>query len=793
MKFVSLFVLMINFLFVFGQSNYNMSLVGSLEFPNAEGNDIWGYVDENGREYALMGLTTGFAVVDISTPSEPVQNFFIGGPQSIWRDIKVWNNYAYVTADQGDSGLLIVDLNDLSGQTFLYTNFDQNNEFICGKAHNIYIDENGKAYLFGGDIDNNSTSNAGAMILDVTQVSLDQDSVVLPTILGVFDDFYLHDGMVRGDTLWGSAIYEGNFFAIDVSTPSNPVIFNDSLAFHPTPSQFTHNCWISDDGKTLYTTDEVSGAYIASYDVSDLSNISELDRIRSSNTIGSVIPHNVHVDGDFLVSSYYRDGIVVHDSKYPYNLVEVARYDAYPLGGDGFDGSWGAYPYLPSGLILSSEINSSENGFGELLILQPEFTNACHLEGIVKDSVSGVPISNALIQILSFDIVSSNTNIFGEYAIGQSQSGVFEVVYDALGYFADTLEIELINGELIIQNVALLPEISFDKNGRVIDSDSIGIEGANVRLFNGFVFYEFITNSEGYFYVDTLFQANNYNLMSSKWGYQMYCSEQYEINDNSDDILIVLSDGYEDDFSFDLGWDIQSTATSGIWEIGIPNGIISQNQYQTPYSDIEGDCYTQAYVTGNMIGDVGADDVDNGYTILSSPIFNIEPFSRPAIEYHQWFVNNGGWSEADDSLIVSITNMSDTVILDVLVAQENNFWDKKTYTDLNNYDLGNELKLVIRVSDFQPNNHWLEAGIDGFRLFEDNTPVSIIDFNRELNIFPNPTRNYINLDMLGVKKIYSITGEKILQSSNNQIDVSFLPSGIYLLTCNDARFKFIKE
>ena len=242
-----------------------------------------------------------------------------------------------------------------------------------------------------------------------------------------------------------------------------------------------------------------------------------------------------------------------------------------------------------------------------------------------------------------------------------------------------------------------------------------------------------------------------------------------------------------------MGWDIQSTATSGIWEIGIPNGIISQNQYQTPYSDIEGDCYTQAYVTGNMIGDVGADDVDNGYTILSSPIFNIEPFSRPAIEYHQWFVNNGGWSEADDSLIVSITNMSDTVILDVLVAQENNFWDKKTYTDLNNYDLGNELKLVIRVSDFQPNNHWLEAGIDGFRLFEDNTPVSIIDFNRELNIFPNPTRNYINLDMLGVKKIYSITGEKILQSSNNQIDVSFLPSGIYLLTCKDARFKFIKE
>ena len=58
-------------------------------------------------------------------------------------------------------------------------------------------------------------------------------------ISGDFYDFYLHDGMVRGDTLWGAAVYEGNFFAIDVSSAQNPQIFNDSLAFHETPNQFT--------------------------------------------------------------------------------------------------------------------------------------------------------------------------------------------------------------------------------------------------------------------------------------------------------------------------------------------------------------------------------------------------------------------------------------------------------------------------------------------------------------------------------------------------------------------------
>ena len=117
--------------------------------------------------------------------------------------------------------------------------------------------------------------------------------------------------------LWGSAVYEGYFFAIDVSNPTEPVIFNDSLAFHETPNAFTHNCWISDDGKTLFTTDEKSGAYITAYDVSDLSNIQEIDRIRSSPEIATVIPHNAHVYGDFLVTSYYRDGIVIHDISNP--------------------------------------------------------------------------------------------------------------------------------------------------------------------------------------------------------------------------------------------------------------------------------------------------------------------------------------------------------------------------------------------------------------------------------------------------------------------------------------------
>ena len=114
MKYFTLFTVFLFLpLFFFAQSSDNLNLVGSIEF-NSEGNDVWGYVDDNGREFALVGLTTGFSVVDLVNPSTPTELFFIPGDFSTWRDVKVWDHYAYVTTDEGNDGLLIVDLNDLS-------------------------------------------------------------------------------------------------------------------------------------------------------------------------------------------------------------------------------------------------------------------------------------------------------------------------------------------------------------------------------------------------------------------------------------------------------------------------------------------------------------------------------------------------------------------------------------------------------------------------------------------------------------------------------------------------------
>ena len=112
-----IFLLLIPILSI-SQVSLNMVQIGNLSY-NQDLNDIWGYVDHDGNEHALVGCANGFSYVNISDPSNPYEVFFVPGSNSIWRDLKTWDHYAYITTESED-GLLIVDLNDLSGQSYVY-------------------------------------------------------------------------------------------------------------------------------------------------------------------------------------------------------------------------------------------------------------------------------------------------------------------------------------------------------------------------------------------------------------------------------------------------------------------------------------------------------------------------------------------------------------------------------------------------------------------------------------------------------------------------------------------------
>src|SRR5690606_35426443 len=106
-------------------SQTTMQLLSNLnyqELHDAQLNDIWGYTDEEGNEYAIVGTTKGTSIVDITDPTNPVEVFWEPGTESIWRDMVTWGDFAYVSTE-AQSGLLIIDLRPLPHSHDLPVNY----------------------------------------------------------------------------------------------------------------------------------------------------------------------------------------------------------------------------------------------------------------------------------------------------------------------------------------------------------------------------------------------------------------------------------------------------------------------------------------------------------------------------------------------------------------------------------------------------------------------------------------------------------------------------------------------
>ena len=757
-KYLFLILLPLNLI---SQSNYNLSLLGTYDGYNSEGTDIWGWVDDiTNKEYALVGLNDGLSVVDVSIPANPVEMFYIPGVNSTWRDIKTWGNYAYVTTDDNDPGLLIVDLTDMTGNAFWYrTVFNNPNgtsiEFT--NAHNIYIDENGVAYIFGASSNTGSSPTDGVIFLDV-----DSDPVN-PVYLGEWSDYYVHDGMARGDTMYVGCIYEGDMYVVNVANKSNP----QNLGHIGTPSDFTHNVWVSDNGDYVFTTDEQSDAYIGSYDITDLNNIQEVDRIQS-NPGSNSIPHNVHVDGNFLVTSYYRDGTVVHDITHPNNLIQVASYDSSPLSGDGFQGCWGTYPFLPSGNIISSDIESGSGNNGRLLVYGRDFLQACYLEGNVTDLSNSNPLTNGIIEIINpLLTITSTTDLSGNYLSGIANPSTYDIIFSAPGYLSDTISAVLTNGNTTVVDAQLQPLVSFNTSGIVIDTSGNGIANSDVLIYNTFFTYNTTTDNNGNFNITSMYEGN-YDIIVGAWGYITSCTNEFI--SSSSNIQIVLQSGYYDDFTFDFGWNVSGgviTPDDGIWQRGNPEGTSNNGVDYNPEDDVNNDCFNYAYITGLEAGNNHRSrDVDDYNTILTSPVFDLSLPLNPSVNYflnYNIWLSVGGnpWSgSSNDSISVKISNGSTTSILEIMTPSSNELaqWNSRSF-DLSQYiSISNTMQIIVEIADWDAlGDHTVEGGFDKFEITSQATSsliepitngnrklVKVVDlFGRETNRNSNSVIFYI--------------------------------------------------
>ena len=67
--------------------NYNLDLIDNITFTNASNNfgisDVWGYTDETGIEYAIVGYQYGTSILDVSSnPGNAVEVANIIGPST---------------------------------------------------------------------------------------------------------------------------------------------------------------------------------------------------------------------------------------------------------------------------------------------------------------------------------------------------------------------------------------------------------------------------------------------------------------------------------------------------------------------------------------------------------------------------------------------------------------------------------------------------------------------------------------------------------------------------------------
>lgn len=754
----------------------SLSHINYQQLHAANLNDVWGYVDELGNEYALVGTSKGTSIINVTVPTNPFEVFWLPGSTSIWRDPSSHGDYAYVTTEAND-GLLIIDLSPLPQATNLTTTLytgPANNPWQS--AHTCFVDENGYAYVFGAN-----RGNGGVIILDVFT------NPMAPIEVGVFDNWYCHDGYVRNDTMYLANIYAGFFSLVDVSDKANPVL----LGTKTTPNSFTHNSWPSDNGQYVFTTDEISGAFLAAYDISDPTNIVEVDRIQNSPGSG-IIPHNTHVKGDYLITSYYSDGIVIHDITYPYNMIKVAEYDTYEGQTISYDGCWGVYPFLPSGTALAADIT---NG---LFIVGPTYQKAAYLEGIVTDQQSNLPLNDVLVKIVGDD-QSDLTNSAGFYATGIFSPGIYNVTYEKVGYFPKTESVTLIQGQIVIQNTELTPINPYNLDIKVYEfGTTIPISGAQIKLIHPLLVHEGITNGIGEESLTLYYQDGTfYNIQVGKWGFITSCFDM-QLDSSTGSIIVYLEKGYYDDFEFDFSWAIIGNATTGLWERGIPNPTNNTMiGTDAPY-----DCGSIGFVTGNAANlNPDFDDVDEGYTTLISPQMDLTSLSNPHINFARSFFCYHGPGQFDDTLKVFISNGSTSVLLDQIGAPQGNEMSYAFQSIPINglLTINNTMQISVTISDENPNINITEAAFDHFWVSNYITTDISENTKEKFSLYPNPSNDKITIENAEIDSyvhIRDLNGkvQKTIQVSTSkmEIDLQSLSSGIYIIQNLGQSIRFIK-
>ena len=357
--------------------------------------DIWGWTDPlTQKEYAIIGLRTGTAFVDLSTPTAPVVTGFlpshITGTNTLWRDVDVAGNWCYVGSETSGHGLQVFDLTRL--RTAVPTASFTEDAWYGGfsNSHTIYADKT-QPYVYAVGT---NTASGGLHVVNVS-------NPLAPVIAGTFSTSgYIHENVV--------VLYNGpdvahvgqhisvnfhsgtpdKFTIVDVSDKSDMQLISATTY---SGSSICHQGWLTADHRYLLMDDEGDEAAFGHntrtrvFDVADLELPVFVGFYSGPNASSD---HNLYVHNDLCYQANYTSCLRFVDlaGVGSVSLTQSGSFDTYTASNNNsYNGAWGNFPFFNSGLVVVSN-------YGEgLFILRPKLSLRVKalLEGPL-DAISGV-------------------------------------------------------------------------------------------------------------------------------------------------------------------------------------------------------------------------------------------------------------------------------------------------------------------------------------------------------------------------------------------------------------------
>jgi choice-of-anchor B domain-containing protein len=598
----------------------------------------WSYVHSDGREYAVLGTTTGTSIVNVTNPSAPYEVAFIPGLTSQWREMKSYGNYIYISTEAQGGGVQIIKMTDPEHPVLVNTYVTTFN-----RAHTLTLDAP-RALL----IANGTRLDAAPTGLRILSLANPES----PVEIGAYAVDYVHDSWVKTDTLYASCISSAFERIFDFSDPTSPI----DIVSWTYPGARSHSGEKSKNNRYLYVCDEQN---YGTMKVFDMANVfaHPIVHIYSANPLA--IAHNIHVRQDIGYVAYYTEGVRLLDLRDP----------ALPSSG----GITIRIPASPEDSTASGRSRRSRPGRSSRATSRPASTSSEPPPTTGGEGARARPRAEHALGRPRGDRGAAehqHSNTQGMGAAGLALApGAYTLRVSKFGYQPLILPVNVSMGSYDSMQVTLQPAPAGSLAGAVRRStDAVGIPDAVVEpLDTG----ASATSAAGGSYTFPSISAGTYTFRVDRPGYapldRVATIQQGTAHTEN---FSLLRAAWYDSCDTDKGWSLSTAgdaATDGLWVRAKPvgssvpgaapaprtsaespflssskPGVLGAVQHPEPeeggfseagpvqpgddYSPGTGFCFVTA--NGAPGGDPNVGDVDGGRTTLTTPPLNMSGIDR---------------------------------------------------------------------------------------------------------------------------------------------------------------------